>query len=175
MDFTDADAFMTAHLDDNGDAYASAVEAKIAEFESWNAGLVEIILNHECPITSCLLKIVKSDCNALEWAARNDADAFDNILSLLSFGIQNAAPQCANAFASVQKDLFTEPLIASIEEKEVTGAIPIMVSRDLTLDAITAAPSIDVEGMDRDQLTTSSIIDIMTAFIRQHTSRGSSS
>ena len=173
MDFTDADAFMTAHLDDNGDAYASAVEAKIAEFESWNAGLVEIILNHECPITSCLLKIVKSDCNALEWAARNDDDALENILSLMSFGIQNAAPQCANAFASVQKDLFTEPLIASIEEKEdtVTGAISIMVSRNLTLEAIAAAPTVDVENMDRGQLTASSMLDIMTAFVQQHASR----
>ena len=78
MAFTnmDADAFMTAHMGDNEEAYADAVESKIAEHEAWSSPLIDLVLNYERPITSCFLKAVKTGCNALEWAAMNDADAF---------------------------------------------------------------------------------------------------
>ena len=65
MAFTnmDADAFMTAHMGDNDDEYASAVESKIAEHEAWSSPLIDLVLNHECPVTSCLLKAVKTGAN----------------------------------------------------------------------------------------------------------------
>ena len=171
MAFTnmDADAFMMAHMDDNEDAYASAVESKIAEHEAWSSPLIDLVLNHECPVTSCLLKAVKTGCNALEWAARNDADAFENILGLMSFGISNAIPEVALAFASVRKKLFTQPLCASIEANDdaLAGAIAVMMERDITLATIADAEDVDVENLNRSQLSAATFMNIMNAFMMQ--------
>ena len=171
MAFTnmDADAFMMAHMDDNEDAYASAVESKIAEHEAWSSPLIDLILNHECPVTSCLLKAVKTGGNALEWAARNDADAFENILGLMSFGISNAIPEVALAFASVRKDLFTAPLSVLIESNDdaVAGAIAVMMERDITLATIAEAEHVDVENLNRSQLSAATFMSIMGSFVMQ--------
>ena len=167
--FTDADAeaFMATHLSDNEDAYAAAVEAKLAEYDAWNGPLIDIVLNQECPVTSCLLKQTKDGGNALEWSAEHSENAFRDILALMAFGIQNAVPHVARAFASVRKALFTEALVAAIQANEATVAHAIMMEHNLTCSAVAAAPTVDVENMNRADLSAMTILDIMDAFARR--------
>ena len=87
----------------------------------------------------------------------------------MSFGISNAIPEVALAFASVRKDLFTVPLSVLIESNDdaVAGAIAVMMERDITLATIAKAGHVDVENLNRSQLSTATFMSIMSSFVMQ--------
>lgn len=94
---------------------------------------------------------------------------FENILSLMSFGISNAIPEVALAFASVRKDLFTEALCVLIDSNDdvVARAIAVMMERDITLATIAEAEHVDVENLNRSQLSAATFMSIMSSFVMQ--------